>query len=115
MSEKLQHQQCQPCSGDAPHASQAEREEYLAQLPGWEIIQVGGADKLKKTFKFDGYPPCLDFVREVGNLAESADHHPEMTIEWGKVTVIWWTHTINGLHRNDFIMAARTEEACDSD
>ena len=51
----------------------------------------------------------LDFALRVGRAAEEEGHHPLLTVEWGKCTVVWWTHKIRGLHRNDFIMAAKTD------
>ena len=60
-------------------------------------------------FSFDNYLAGLDFVSKIANLAEEEDHHPEITLEWGKVTVSWWSHKIKGLHRNDFIAAAKTD------
>ena len=51
----------------------------------------------------------INNVSKVANLAEEEDHHPEITLEWGKVTVSWWSHKIKGLHRNDFIAAAKTD------
>jgi 4a-hydroxytetrahydrobiopterin dehydratase len=46
----------------------------------------------------------------VGEAAEKEGHHPALLTEWGKVTVSWWTHDVGGLHQNDFIMAARTDD-----
>lgn len=80
-------------------------------LPGWEIAQVDGIDVLSGTFTFATFRAALDFANRVGDLADAADHHPELVVEWGRARVRWWTHTIGGLHRNDFIMAARTSSA----
>jgi 4a-hydroxytetrahydrobiopterin dehydratase len=62
-------------------------------------------------FTFGNFAQALDYTNRVGTLAEEAGHHPALLVEWGKVTVSWWTHKIKGLHRNDFIMAARSDEA----
>jgi pterin-4a-carbinolamine dehydratase len=64
---------------------------------------------LQRVFKFKNFAQALDFTNKVGDLAEAEDHHPALTTEWGKVTINWWTHKIRGLHRNDFIMAAKTD------
>ncbi len=56
-------------------------------------------------------PQVLAFTNKIGELAEEEGHHPALLTEWGKVTVSWWTHKIGGLHRNDFIMAARSDRA----
>ena len=61
-------------------------------------------------FQFDDFAQALDFTNRVGAIAEDQGHHPALLTEWGRVTVAWWTHKIRGLHRNDFVMAARTDE-----
>ncbi|WP_290787293.1 4a-hydroxytetrahydrobiopterin dehydratase, partial [Halomonas sp.] len=61
-------------------------------------------------FTFKDFVQALDFTQRVGEIAEQADHHPAILTEYGKVTVTWWSHKIKGLHRNDFILAARTDE-----
>jgi 4a-hydroxytetrahydrobiopterin dehydratase len=82
----------------------------LAGTPGWDIVEVKGVKRLRRTVRFKGWQPAVDFANEVARLAEEADHHPRIVIEWGKVTVDWWTHAIGGLHRNDFVMAARVNK-----
>ena len=62
------------------------------------------------SFAFLDYDQTVNFANSVTKLAEEEDHHPEIIIEWGKVTVSWWSHKINGLHMNDFICAAKTDE-----
>jgi 4a-hydroxytetrahydrobiopterin dehydratase len=69
-----------------------------------------GIDRLEKVYQFNNFEQALRFTNEVGAIAEAENHHPSILTEWGKVTVSWWTHKITGLHNNDFIMAARTEE-----
>ena len=66
---------------------------------------------MKRVFKFEDFEDALDFTNEVGDLAEEEGHHPILQTEWGKVTVTWWTHKIDGLHKNDFVMAAKCDEA----
>jgi 4a-hydroxytetrahydrobiopterin dehydratase len=65
---------------------------------------------LEKVYAFPDFAKALAFTNRVGELAESENHHPAILTEWGRVTITWWTHKIKGLHRNDFIMAARTDE-----
>jgi 4a-hydroxytetrahydrobiopterin dehydratase len=107
---KLTEQQCVACRGDEPGVTDAEREEYSAQVPRWHIVPHEGIPHLTRTFRFDNFVHALDFSIAVGRLAEEQGHHPAILTEWGKVTVEWWTHKIRALHRNDFIMAARTDE-----
>jgi 4a-hydroxytetrahydrobiopterin dehydratase len=85
-------------------------EEYLGQVRDWKVVEVDGEKRLRKTFNFKNFNQALDFTDKVGSAAEAEDHHPAITTEWGKVTVDWWTHAVNGLHKNDFIMAAKTDE-----
>jgi 4a-hydroxytetrahydrobiopterin dehydratase len=81
----------------------------LPCLPGWKILEREGVSRLEKSFRFDDFHGALGFANLVGEIAEEADHHPVIQISWGRTAVSWWTHTINGLHENDFIMAARTD------
>ena len=101
---------CEACREGAPLATQEDIEKYMSQLPGWQIIATAGINHLEKTYKFKNFEQALQFTNKVGALAEQEKHHPALLTEWGKVTVTWWTHKIAGLHVNDFIMAAKTEE-----
>ncbi|SFU32713.1 4a-hydroxytetrahydrobiopterin dehydratase [Halomonas korlensis] len=109
MSE-LSQQQCEACRSGAPRVTEAEIEQYKPEIPEWQIIERDGIMKLERTFTFKNFVQALDFTQRVGELAEQADHHPAILTEYGKATVTWWTHKINGLHKNDFILAARTDE-----
>ena len=91
--------------------SEAKARELLAQLPGWSVIERDGVRQLERVFTFPDFAQALAFTNRVGALAEAQGHHPALLTEWGRVTVRWWTHAIHGLHRNDFIMAARTDRA----
>ncbi|MGZ8918879.1 MAG: 4a-hydroxytetrahydrobiopterin dehydratase [Methylobacter sp.] len=101
---------CEVCRVGAPLASQTEIDEFMPQLKDWELIEIDGIKRLKKTFKFDNFEDALSFTNKVGALSEQENHHPAILTEWGKVTVTWWTHKIKGVHVNDFIMAAKTDE-----
>ena len=106
----LARQSCEACTPDSPHATNSEITAYMQQLPGWTITEHEGIKHLERTFTFENFVQALAFANRVGDLAEEAGHHPAILIEWGKTSVSWWTHSIGGLHRNDFIMAARTDE-----
>jgi len=110
MTEKLNEQTCVPCRGGEPPASEAEIRQYKKEIPDWEIIEVEGVKRLQKEFKFKNFAKALDFTNRVGEIAEQQDHHPLLITEWGKVIVNWWTHTVAGLHKNDFIMASKTDQ-----
>tara|TARA_B100000513_G_scaffold190275_1_gene114625 strand:- start:29 stop:376 length:348 start_codon:yes stop_codon:yes gene_type:complete len=108
-SEKLTESSCTACREDAPLVTKEEIEELKPQIPAWQIQKIDGIDRLICAFSFDDYMAGLKFVSKVANLAEEEDHHPEIILEWGKVTVSWWSHKIKGLHKNDFIAAAKTD------
>ena len=107
---QLNQMQCVACRKGEPTVTEAELAEYSAQVPAWRIIKVDGIDRLERGFTFPNFVEALAFTNKVGELAESEGHHPALLTEWGKVTVTWWTHKIGGLHRNDFIMAAKTDQ-----
>ncbi len=99
---------CVTCENNIPPLKEEEIEEYLGEIPEWEVVEVDGAHRLKQTFKFNDFVEALKFTNEVGEIAEEEGHHPVIVLTWGRVTIEWWTHNIHGLHKNDFIMAART-------
>ena len=107
-TQSLAKETCQACRPGSPRVSRTNANDLLGALPGWEIAQAGGIDVLSATFAFETFGAALEFANRIGDLADAADHHPEIVVEWGRARVRWWTHTISGLHRNDFIMAART-------
>jgi 4a-hydroxytetrahydrobiopterin dehydratase len=105
----LSAERCQECRPGAPAVSVAEARTLLAELPGWAIVERDGVRQLERVFTFPDFVRALAFTNRVGALAEAHGHHPALLTEWGRVTVRWWTHTISGLHRNDFVMAAKTD------
>ena len=107
---KLAQQACEACRADSPQLTADEAADYLKRTPGWEITREHDINKLSKTYFFKNWKEAIEFTNQVGDLAEEQGHHPAILTEWGRVTVQWWTHKIGGLHRNDFIMAARSEE-----
>ena len=109
MSE-LAQMKCTACRGDEPRLNDAEIEELRPQIPDWRVVERDGVKRLGRAFRFDDFAQALAFTNRVGEQAEEEGHHPALLTEWGKVTVTWWTHKIGGLHRNDFIMAARTDD-----
>jgi 4a-hydroxytetrahydrobiopterin dehydratase len=106
----LKRKKCEACRIGAPLATQGEIDEYMTQLPEWEIIELDGINRLSRKFMFGNFEEALSFTNKVGEIAEVENHHPSLLTEWGKVTVTWWSHKIRGLHLNDFVMAAKTDE-----
>ncbi|MFO7529832.1 MAG: 4a-hydroxytetrahydrobiopterin dehydratase [Marinobacter sp.] len=107
----LKQQACEACSADAPQVTADEKAELLKSVPDWEIVELDGEEQLRCVFKFRNFVQAQAFTNKVADLAEEENHHPAILLEWGKATVRWWTHKIGGLHKNDFVMAARTDDA----
>ena len=107
---KLTELKCVPVRSGDPSLTQTEIAELQPQIPNWKIIDVNGIPHLEAVFKFKNFVAALEFTNKVGALAEEEDHHPLIITEWGRVTIQLWTHVIKGLHRNDFIMAAKTDQ-----
>ena len=106
----LAQQACEACRADAPKVSDDELATLIKEIPDWAAVVKDDVLQLQRIFKFKNFREALAFTNALGDLAEEAGHHPAILTEWGKVTVNWWTHTIKGLHKNDFILAARTDQ-----
>ncbi|WP_110665820.1 4a-hydroxytetrahydrobiopterin dehydratase [Salinicola halophilus] len=111
----LTQRHCTPCRGDSPRLDDVAIAEFAREVPKWRIEERDGIMRLERTFGFSDFAQALAFTITVGELAEYEGHHPQIVTEWGRTTVSWWTHRIRGLHANDFIMAARTDEALPSE
>ena len=107
---ELINKKCEACRMDAPKVTDEEIPSLMSQIPLWDIIEENNIKKLTCLFKFSDYEQSLVFTNKVATLADEEDHHPQITLEWGKVKVIWWSHKIQGLHQNDFICAAKTDK-----
>lgn len=106
----LSEKNCDVCRADAPKLSDAELQAALVQLPDWRTDEVEGVKQVVREYRFKNFAQALTFTQAVGALAEEYGHHPALLTEWGKVKVSWWTHKIHGVHENDVIMAAKTEQ-----
>jgi 4a-hydroxytetrahydrobiopterin dehydratase len=105
----LSQEKCAPCESNVSPLPDSEIKDLLKQLPGWTLHDQRGIPRLTRAFSFEDFRQALDFTDALGDLADEANHHPEVLLEYGRATVTWWTHNINGLHKNDFIMAAKTD------
>lgn len=101
---------CVACRAGEPTLTDDEIVQLQPQLPDWQVKEVEGMKRLERVFKFKNFAQALEFTNKIGAIAEEENHHPLIITEWGRVTVDWWTHKIGGLHKNDFIMAAKTDE-----
>ncbi|MEN6336469.1 MAG: 4a-hydroxytetrahydrobiopterin dehydratase [Phycisphaerales bacterium] len=104
---QLAEKQCVPCRGGVePLKGEAVRQLEKELEPGWRVVDE---HHLEREFKFKDFREALEFVNEVGELAESENHHPDIQLSYGKVVIQLWTHKIDGLHENDFILAAKID------
>ena len=78
-------------------------------IPSWTLNNREFPHRLTREFMFKNFKDAVKFSVKIAELADEQDHHPKLIIEWGKVSIFWWTHSIEGLHLNDFIMAAKTD------
>jgi 4a-hydroxytetrahydrobiopterin dehydratase len=108
--EKLTDRKCVPCEGGVPPLKGAVLEQWKAQLdneaPGWDLRD---AKHLQKTYKFPDFATALEFANKVGAIAESEGHHPNIEFGWGFAKILLWTHAIDGLSENDFVLAAKID------
>ncbi|XDZ65790.1 4a-hydroxytetrahydrobiopterin dehydratase [Alphaproteobacteria bacterium LSUCC0684] len=102
-------QHCEACRADAPLASPEATEAFLQRHPNWALQEQDGIPKLVQTYTFPNFVEALAFANQIGEISEAEGHHPALLVEWGRVRVEWWSHKINGLHENDFIMAAKCD------
>jgi 4a-hydroxytetrahydrobiopterin dehydratase len=105
----LADEHCVPVTRASTAVTASERAGLAAEIHDWRCVTRNGVERLERAFTFDDFAQALAFTNRVGAQADAEDHHPALLTEWGKVTVGWWTHVVDGLHRNDFVMAARTE------
>ena len=101
---------CVACRAGEPTVTDSEIDMLLPQIPEWQVKEVDGIKRLERVFKLKNFAQALEFTNMVGAIAEEENHHPLIITEYGKVTINWWTHKIGGLHKNDFIMAAKTDK-----
>jgi len=102
--------QCVACNKSAKRLTPIQVEVLLREVSGWEVIVDGGIHKLTCQFNTKNYQQSVSFTNAVAELAKTANHHPQIIVEYACVTVVWWSHIIKGLHKNDFIMAAKTSD-----
>lgn len=106
----LVREHCVACRKDSLPVTEAEIAELKAHIPEWTMIERDGIVRLERSYRFNDFVQALAFTNKVGALAEAEGHHPAIVTEYGQVAVCWWTFAIRSLHRNDFIMAAKTDQ-----
>ncbi|AZH26967.1 4a-hydroxytetrahydrobiopterin dehydratase [Haloplanus aerogenes] len=105
----LADEPCEACTSDDDPLTAAEYEPYLDGIRAdvWEVVD--DHHHLEGHYEFDDFRDALEFTYEIGELAEEEWHHPDIALAWGEVDVKMWTHKIDGLHKTDFVMAARMD------
>ena len=106
----LAREKCVACRRDSPRVTDEEIAELHPVVSEWRLTEDDGIKRLDRTFKLGNFAEAITFADRVGEEAEAEGHHPRLIVEWGRVNVAWWTHKIRGLHRNDFVMSARTDD-----
>jgi 4a-hydroxytetrahydrobiopterin dehydratase len=105
MSAELSEKHCVPCRGGVPALGEEEAQRLVSEVPGWTLEE--GAKGIRREFRFRNFADAMRFAVRVGELAEAEGHHPDLSVGWGYCAVRFRTHSIRGLHENDFIMAAK--------
>jgi 4a-hydroxytetrahydrobiopterin dehydratase len=111
MAETLAEKKCTPCRGGIPPLALEEAERFQSQTPNWELRDDG--HRIERTFRLRNFHEALSFIRDVGELAETEGHHPDISFGWGYATISLRTKKIKGLHENDFIMASKIDRMFD--
>lgn len=101
----LKDRSCVPCRGGIAPLSREKAEAYLQETPDWQLE----SNKITREFTFKDFKSAMAFVNNVAKIAEDQGHHPDIQIHWNKVALSLYTHKINGLHENDFILAAKID------
>jgi 4a-hydroxytetrahydrobiopterin dehydratase len=104
----LTSRKCTPCQGGIPPLPLEQAESYRSNVPDWELLD--NATKIKRTFRTRNFMEAMGLARQIGELCENEGHHADITFGWGYCKAVFQTHKINGLHENDFIMAAKVDQ-----
>ena len=106
-AQNLAQKTCTPCQGGIPPLSAEEASRYSAQAPEWQLLD--DSRRIERSYRFKNFREAFEFVKRVGELAEEEGHHPDISFGWGSATISLQTKKIQGLHENDFIMAAKID------
>ena len=102
----LANKTCVPCNAQTPTLTGEKLQSFANEVPEWEVVE---GHHLRRRYPFRNFRDALDFVDRVGEVAEGQGHHPEIEFGWGYAEVRVWTHAIDGLSENDFVLAARID------
>lgn len=107
-STELTAKSCVPCRGGIPPLSATQARDYHAAVPAWRLAP--DTTRLSREFTFKDFKQAMAFVNRLADVAEAEQHHPDIAIHWNRVELVLWTHSIGGLHENDFVMAAKIDQ-----
>lgn len=111
MATPLAQRHCVVCKPGSPSLPREKIDRLLAQVSDWGVEEAGGHLRLTRTVKFKGFMPGVELVNRIAPIAEAESHHPDLLLTYGSLTIWLWTHAAGGLTENDFILAARLDEA----
>jgi 4a-hydroxytetrahydrobiopterin dehydratase len=111
MATPLTERRCVRCEPGTPQLEPFALEALKTEVPSWQVTQADGHPVLTRTYKFKGFVPGVDLVNRIAAIAEEEGHHPDLCLGWGYLTVQLWTHAAGGLTENDFILAAKVDQA----
>ncbi len=106
---ELTDKKCRPCEGGIPPMTDDEEDEYIREVPDWSLDREG-VHKLRREFKFKDFKEAMVFINKVADLAGDEGHHPNIHVYYNKAELVLYTHAIDGLFENDFIMAAKIDK-----
>ena len=107
----LANKKCVPCEGGIPAFDINEIHKYLKKINGWNVLEDKGKNYyIEKNFKFSNYSDSEKFVINVGKIAETEGHHPDISFGWGYAKIKISTHAIKGLAESDFVLAAKIDK-----
>ena len=110
MDKELEKFAVETCSEEAHRADEEKINAFIEFHPEWEVKIEPDATFLSRTFKFSNFVQAADFAAQVGDIAEQYNHHPRITLEFGKTRVDWWSHKIGNICALDLKLAADTDQ-----
>jgi 4a-hydroxytetrahydrobiopterin dehydratase len=111
MATPLAERHCKECKPGTPPLPREEIDRLLEQVLDWNVEEADGHLRLARAIKFKGFTPGVELVNRIAPIAEAEGHHPDLLLSYGSLTIHLWTHAAGGLTENDFILAARLDQA----
>ena len=105
---KLVERRCAACAPGTPSLTPEQRDELGKEVPAWSVVD---GTRIRREYRFKTYMDGAQWVPLVGAIADSEDHHPDLHLLYKKVVIELWTHTVHGLSENDYIVAAKFDQA----